>query len=97
MYRAIDTAYYLLKVAGDKQLEITNLKLQKLIYIANGYMLAIHDAPLINEAPQAWKYGPVIHSICQRHFVFFMVLVCGAVCCGCWLFCPSGGAWSGRS
>lgn len=66
MYRAIDTAYYLLKVAGDKQLEITNLKLQKLIYIANGYMLAIHDAPLINEAPQAWKYGPVIHSIYRQ-------------------------------
>lgn len=63
MYRAIDAAYYMLRVAKEKNHLISNLKLQKLIYIANGYMLAINDTPLIKEKPQAWKYGPVIHSI----------------------------------
>lgn len=66
MYRAIDAAYYLLKSAKSKDVTITNLKLQKLIYIANGYMLALHDRPLIDEQPQAWKYGPVIHSIYRQ-------------------------------
>ena len=66
MCRAIDAAYYLLSVAKDKSISITNLKLQKLIYIANGYMLALHNRPLIKESPQAWKYGPVIHSIYEQ-------------------------------
>lgn len=66
MYKAIDAAYYLLKVAKEKSFSITNLQLQKLIYIANGYMLAINHEPLINEQPQAWKYGPVVHSIYRQ-------------------------------
>ncbi len=60
---SVDVAYYMLKIANEKDIEITNLKLQKLAYIAHGYVLAINGEPLINEAPQAWKYGPVVHSI----------------------------------
>jgi len=63
MRSAVDVAYYMLKLAADKGLEMTNLKLQKLVYIAHGYMWALANKPLIDEAPQAWKYGPVIHSV----------------------------------
>lgn len=38
---------------------INHLKLQRLIYIAHGYHLAIHDKPLLNEKFKAWPYGPI--------------------------------------
>lgn len=63
MADAVDVAYYMLKVAPKDNLNMTNLKLQKLVYISHGYMLAIHGTNLINENPQAWRYGPVIHSV----------------------------------
>jgi uncharacterized phage-associated protein len=43
--------------------ELTPMKAIKLVYIAHGWNLAINDAPLIDEAVQAWKYGPVVPSV----------------------------------
>ena len=37
--------------------------LQKLVYIAHGWNLAICGEPLIEEAPEAWDNGPVYRSI----------------------------------
>jgi uncharacterized phage-associated protein len=39
------------------------MKLQKLIYFAHGWHLAITGRPLIDEPVEAWKYGPVIPSV----------------------------------
>ena len=41
------------------------MKVQKLIYFAHGWHLALHgeNAPLINEPTQAWEYGPVVQSV----------------------------------
>lgn len=49
---------------------LTNLKIQKLLYLAHGLMLARHGEPLINEPFQAWKYGPVVESLYHRLRVF---------------------------
>lgn len=45
--------------------EITPMKMQKLVYIAHGWHLAVHDEPLIDETVEAWKFGPVIPSLFQ--------------------------------
>lgn len=43
---------------------IEHMKLQKLVYCANGWWLAFHDdRPLLNESPQVWKFGPVFPSL----------------------------------
>lgn len=47
----------------DTGVEITPMKLLKLVYIAHGWHLGIKETPLINEAVQAWKYGPVVESV----------------------------------
>ncbi len=49
--------------AGDS---ITHLKLQKLIYYAQAWSLAIFDTPLFDEDLQAWVHGPVSPSIYNR-------------------------------
>lgn len=42
---------------------LTPLQLQKLLYYAHGWSLALFDRPLLNEQIEAWKYGPVVPSV----------------------------------
>lgn len=42
---------------------ISQMKLHKLIYYAHGWNLAIRKEPLIDEAVEAWDYGPVVRSV----------------------------------
>lgn len=42
---------------------VTPMQLLKLVYIAQGYMLAKNDVPLISEPIEAWQYGPVVRSV----------------------------------
>lgn len=48
---------------------ISNLKLQKLLYYAQGCFLAVTDLPLFNDDIVAWQHGPVVESVYQiyRH------------------------------
>ena len=45
---------------------LSNLKLQKLVYIAHGFYLGFFEEPLSNAGAQAWKYGPVFPSLYQN-------------------------------
>lgn len=56
-------ANHLLDEAAKRGLSISPMKLQKLVYIAHGWHLGLGQGPLIDEAVQAWKYGPVIPSL----------------------------------
>ncbi|MGN6477898.1 MAG: Panacea domain-containing protein, partial [Flavipsychrobacter sp.] len=42
---------------------VTQMKLQKLVYFANGIYLAQGYGPLIKESFQSWEYGPVVPEI----------------------------------
>jgi len=44
---------------------ISNMKLQKLIYYAQGFHLALFDVPLFEEPIVAWEHGPVVESVYQ--------------------------------
>lgn len=60
----------MIQLATKHKVSVTNLKLQKLLYFAHGLMLAKNGRPLINEAFQAWKYGPVAESLYHDLKVF---------------------------
>lgn len=63
MYIPRSVARTFLERSARLDIKLTNLKLQKLMYLANGLMLAKHGRPLVSEAFQAWKYGPVVESL----------------------------------
>lgn len=69
-YAARDIANWFLgaidRDAGDA---ITHLKLQKLIYYAQAWSLALPSRgyPLFDEDMQAWAHGPVAESVFQEH------------------------------
>lgn len=46
---------------------ISNLKLQKLLYYAQGCHLALHEIPLFNDDIVAWEHGPVVVSVYQEY------------------------------
>lgn len=48
---------------------ISNLKLQKLLYYAQGIHLALWGVPLFDDDIVAWQYGPVVESVYQQYKV----------------------------
>ncbi|MEL6469740.1 MAG: type II toxin-antitoxin system antitoxin SocA domain-containing protein [Cyanobacteria bacterium J06623_4] len=62
-YRAKAVANFFLMMGRNEGVPITPLKLQKLIYFAHGWCLAIAKKPLIQESIEAWRYGPVIANL----------------------------------
>lgn len=45
---------------------LTHLKIQKLLYYADGINLAINEEPLFKEKIHAWQHGPVIDDVYSR-------------------------------
>lgn len=59
-YDARTVANEFIKTAQASGKLLTNMQLQKLVYIAHGYSLAILHRPLLRQPVEAWRYGPVI-------------------------------------
>ncbi len=49
---------------------ITNLKLQKLLYYAQGWFLALYDRPLFADPIRAWVRGPVVYEVWKNYSDF---------------------------
>ena len=57
-------AEYLLAKADESVGDgISNLKLQKLVYYAQGSHLALHGQPLFRAPIEAWEHGPVVPEL----------------------------------
>jgi uncharacterized phage-associated protein len=61
MLTCFDVAkYFLAQASEDAGDLISNLKLQKLVYYAQGFQLALYGTPLFPEPIEAWTNGPVV-------------------------------------
>lgn len=67
-YRSMAIANEFLRRAPSGTL--TQMQLQKLVFISNGWNLAINQRPLTSDQPQAWTYGPVYPDL-YDHTKFF--------------------------
>ncbi|KAF1006754.1 MAG: Antitoxin SocA [Luteibacter sp.] len=68
MPTAIDVAKYILSLTDEDSGElISHLKLQKLVYYAQGYCLAILGRPLFADRIVAWQHGPVTLSVWEAY------------------------------
>ncbi len=83
MFSAQDIAKWFLYKNNSKQKEniainddyevyegITHLKLQKLLYNAQGVFLALEDKKLFEEPLEAWEHGPVVRDVYETYCVF---------------------------
>lgn len=66
-YPAMDVAKAFIQLANKENVyenvEITHLKVQKLLYYTQGWSMAFFNKPFIDESIQAWRYGPVVVSV----------------------------------
>ena len=75
MIRALDAARLFIEV-GTAQAEnelgdgMTNIRLNKLLYFAQGYSLAKYGESLFDDPIEAWPKGPVVPTI-YRHYKSF--------------------------
>ncbi len=61
MKSAYDIANYFLKLSDEDSGErLSNMKLQELLYYAQGFHIALHDIPLFEDSILAWIHGPVV-------------------------------------
>jgi uncharacterized phage-associated protein len=62
-YKAKAIANFFLDCAKRDGEALTQMKLQKLVYFAHGWHLALVGTPLIDERVQAWDFGPVVRTL----------------------------------
>jgi uncharacterized phage-associated protein len=66
--RAQDVAdYFLATVDEDSGDNLSNLKLQKLVYYAQGFHLALTGEPLFPNRIMAWDHGPVVPGLYHKY------------------------------
>jgi uncharacterized phage-associated protein len=68
-HRAVAIANEFLNLPGARE-TLTQMQLQKLDFIANGWNMVINGDPLIVEDAEAWAYGPVYRDL-YDHTKFF--------------------------
>jgi uncharacterized phage-associated protein len=61
MPSCLDIAQYFIAKAYSegRESDMTNMKVQKLLYYSQSLHLALQDEPLFQDEIQAWRYGPV--------------------------------------
>lgn len=68
---SMSTANYiaacLINLSYEKQSPVSNLKLQKLLYYAQAWHLAIFKRPLFNDEIEAWVHGPVVPDVFRTY------------------------------
>jgi uncharacterized phage-associated protein len=63
LYSAIAVANWFIEKNKTDACDLTHLKIQKLLYYAQGWFLGNFEVPLFDDPIEAWKHGPVIRSI----------------------------------
>jgi len=67
MANCVDVANFFLTLSASDDGELlSNLKVQKLAYYAQGFSLALSDRPLFSEGIEAWDHGPVVPALYHR-------------------------------
>lgn len=66
MYDAMEVARYVLY-----RQSMSNLKLQKILYLCQAWALVILREPLFRDDIQAWDFGPVVEPVYMRYFRYY--------------------------
>jgi uncharacterized phage-associated protein len=63
MTTAFEAAKYLIQLASADAEPMTHMRVQKLLYYAQGWHMGLFGKPLFGEPLQAWKNGPVVPAV----------------------------------
>jgi uncharacterized phage-associated protein len=63
MHSSLEIANEFLKRASAERRPLTHMQLQKLVYLAHGWNLAVNGRQLIEDEFEAWEFGPVVRRL----------------------------------
>lgn len=66
VYKALDVANTFIQLGLNNHRPITHMQLQKLLYYAQGWYLALVNEPLFNEEFKKWPFGPVCPPVYNK-------------------------------
>ena len=70
MYDVQNVAEYVITYSEVKDYGISNLKLQKILYLIQAYSLIHTKKPCFSEDIEAWDFGPVIPEVYRKYKQF---------------------------
>jgi uncharacterized phage-associated protein len=71
MYSSEEVANYFLLKSREENEPLSNLKLQKMVYLAHGlYLVDTDGEPLLKDRIEVWPYGPVISSLYHKFKIY---------------------------
>lgn len=70
MYDANIIADYVIVYSDEHNYFLSNLKLQKLLYLIQAYFLISKNKPYFFNTIEAWDFGPVVPDVYSRYKVF---------------------------
>ncbi|WP_455104174.1 Panacea domain-containing protein [Peptostreptococcus sp.] len=69
-YDALDISRYIINYCNNHDIEISNLKLQKLLYFVQAMFLVTYGVPAFFQNIVAWPYGTVVDDVYHEYKQF---------------------------
>lgn len=69
-YQVDTIANYVIRYSNKHNLDVSNLKLQKVLYFIQAQFLVNHDRPCFDAKIEAWSFGPVVPIIYNEYNFF---------------------------
>lgn len=70
-YRALDVANFLVYLMSDSYDDLSNMKLNKILYYAQGHYLQKYGKPLFSDRILAFQHGPLIKSVYEKYKPYY--------------------------
>ena len=80
-YNSIAVANRFIGLAEKDGKKLTNMQLQKLVFLANGFSLALLNQPLTYHNIHAWQWGPVLPQLYKRFSKYGSGKIDGSAAC----------------
>lgn len=62
-YDAREVSNFVIRLANENDLTLTQMSLLKIVFYAHGWYLASAGGPLFRQPVEAWEYGPVVKVV----------------------------------
>ena len=69
-YDVLEVCRHIINYSNEKGYEISNLKLQKLLYVVQGFFLVDKGEKCFEEMIEAWDFGPVVPKAYREYKIY---------------------------
>lgn len=70
MYSALDISKFIINYSNEKNYGMSNLKLQKVLYIIQAYFLVEFEYPCFYDKIEAWGFGVVVPNVFKEFAIY---------------------------